>query len=944
MKRTPILAACVVGLLFSSPAAAASFVVPADEFLIDHSDAIVLAIAGKSSAQSSRHRFGVVTVTEFTTAEFLKGNPGATFQVAEPGGSLDDLFVWVPGSPRYFEGERVLLFLERTARGWRAKDMILGVFRFLETPGEEPLLFRDLIEEEGGFDFTGKPYNERLRKAGEFLQFVRSHVRGERITPDYFFDRPISADAGLKIKGMATRTDFLLLSGGQGVRWPNPSASFRRCDGAPCPTPSGLNGDTAITTGMALWNNESTSNVSYSFGGTTTTSSTTPIDTNNVVIYNDPNGEVSGTFGSGSSVLGVGSAYFGATHTVGSETFFSIIGGDVVMNDGVSSANVNQQTLNATLCHELGHTLGFRHSNESGRTPQSNAAIMRSSIPNPAPTSLTSYDLEAVQTVYGSGPTCTPPSISSQPQSQTITSGNSANLSVSAGGTSPFTFQWFRGNSGDTGQPVAGGTSSTLNTGPLTATTSFWVRVTGQCAPTVNSSTATITVNPPPVCTPPGISQQPAGGTLQNGGSTTLVVIASGTGPFSFQWFRGSSGDTGQPIPGATGSTFTTGPLNDTTSFWVRVIGQCSPPANSNTATVTVLGAPPCTQPNITSHPQGNTIQPGQSVTLLVSATGTGPLTFQWFRGSSGNESQPIAGATSATFNTGPLTSTTSFWVKVRNTCGSSNSFSATVTVAGACPAGTLCLLNNRFHATVTWRDSQGNTGIGNPEALTSDSGYFWFFAPSNIELVFKVLNGCAVSNRVWVFAGGLTNVEVQIAVRDTATGVVKNYTNPLSTPFQPIQDTNAFASCGIGGLSEMTTEQLLAEVAEFDALTEITRIAPSQNCVPTDTALCLNANRFRVEVNWFTAQSSGPGHGVELTDDSGYFWFFNPANIEMVTKVLNGCNPFNSYWVFAAGLTNVRVEWSVTDTHNGLVKRYTNPLNTAFLPVQDTSAFATCP
>jgi hypothetical protein len=65
---------------------------------------------------------------------------------------------------------------------------------------------------------------------------------------------------------------------------------------------------------------------------------------------------------------------------------------------------------------------------------------------------------------------------------------------------------------------------------------------------------------------------------------------------------------------------------------------------------------------------------------------------------------------------------------------------------------------------------------------------------------VVKVLDGCAVSNTFWVFAGGLTNVQTTIQVTDTATGASQTYSNPQSTPFAPIQDTSAFATCAAGG------------------------------------------------------------------------------------------------------------------------------------------------
>jgi hypothetical protein len=88
----------------------------------------------------------------------------------------------------------------------------------------------------------------------------------------------------------------------------------------------------------------------------------------------------------------------------------------------------------------------------------------------------------------------------------------------------------------------------------------------------------------------------------------------------------------------------------------------------------------------------------------------------------------------------------------------------------------------------------------------------------------------------------------------------------------------------------------------------------------------------------------SGNGQAVRLTGDTGYFWFFGSTNVEAVVKVINACSFSQKFWVFAGGLTNVNVVLTLRDTKSGTVKTYTNPLNTAFQPVQDTGAFATCP
>src|SRR5437870_662044 len=124
--------------------------------------------------------------------------------------------------------------------------------------------------------------------------------------------------------------------------------------------------------------------------------------------------------------------------------------------------------------------------------------------------------------------------------------------------------------------------------------------------------------------------------------------------------------------------------------------------------------------------------------------------------------------------------------------------------------------------------------------------------------------------------------------------------------------------------------------------------------CVADATTLCANGNRFKIQTQYNTpnsitgggpgtlsARTSGAGQAVSLTSDTGYFWFFSSGNVEIVIKVVDG-RAFNSrFWVFAAGLTNVNVIITVTDTVTGAVKTYTNPQNTAFLPIQDTGAFA---
>ncbi len=117
-------------------------------------------------------------------------------------------------------------------------------------------------------------------------------------------------------------------------------------------------------------------------------------------------------------------------------------------------------------------------------------------------------------------------------------------------------------------------------------------------------------------------------------------------------------------------------------------------------------------------------------------------------------------------------------------------------------------------------------------------------------------------------------------------------------------------------------------------------------HCVPDAHTLCLNQQRFAVTAA-FQLTPSGPSsdaNAVSLTDQTGYFWFFDPSNVEIIVKVLDACGPpFNSYWFFASGLTNVGVTISVKDLASDTVKLYSNDVGTPFAPIQDTSAFQTC-
>ena len=112
--------------------------------------------------------------------------------------------------------------------------------------------------------------------------------------------------------------------------------------------------------------------------------------------------------------------------------------------------------------------------------------------------------------------------------------------------------------------------------------------------------------------------------------------------------------------------------------------------------------------------------------------------------------------------------------------------------------------------------------------------------------------------------------------------------------------------------------------------------------CVAGATILCLNANRFKVEVSWSVPDqgTSGAGQAMPLTGDTGYFWFFSSANIELVIKVLDARGVNGHFWVFYGALSDVAYTIRVTDTQTGAVQQYENAYHN-LASFADTSAFA---
>lgn len=104
-----------------------------------------------------------------------------------------------------------------------------------------------------------------------------------------------------------------------------------------------------------------------------------------------------------------------------------------------------------------------------------------------------------------------------------------------------------------------------------------------------------------------------------------------------------------------------------------------------------------------------------------------------------------------------------------------------------------LCLNGDRFQTFVEFETFDGTEGTGQVISQGDDSGLVYFFDEDNVEMVIKVLNGCADNGNYWVFASGVTNVGVDVTVVDTLTGDEYTINTNVGEAFPPTLDNQAF-------------------------------------------------------------------------------------------------------------------------------------------------------
>lgn len=192
---------------------------------------------------------------------------------------------------------------------------------------------------------------------------------------------------------------------------------------------------------------------------------------------------------------------------------------------------------------------------------------------------------------------------------------------------------------------------------------------------------------------------------------------------------------------------------------------------------------------------------------------------------------------------------------------------------------------------------------------------------------------------------GGTSSASVLVAgALASVQGILKAGGKPLLSPTQAInilRQTGSPQTSAPGRPAAQRVGNLLDLRAIISRLGLEPPSGQGGNCQPAPSAACLQNERFQVEIDWVNHQNGtrGIGQAVPFSDQTGFFWFFNKDNIEVIVKILDGRQINSHYWVYYGGLTDLEYTLKVKDTKTGAEKSYTKEKG-SYCGKADTGAF----
>ncbi|OLC59350.1 MAG: hypothetical protein AUH76_14840 [Candidatus Rokubacteria bacterium 13_1_40CM_4_67_11] len=693
-RRLASLAAVAVALtLISAAPALATTVVPvSDTDLAAQATAIVLGRVTTIQSHLDSGRGQIFTDITLAVDEVLAGPAlPVSVTIRQPGGRAGGYEMWIEGSPEFIIGERVLVFL-RVARDGTLR--VLHLYQGKFSVMVDPLTGRDVAIRITGAGVRvlpplrpgAAPPPKDTHELDDLRRTIRA-LRGPAPPPAQAAPLETAPTIG---SAVVEQHDAFVFNGTTPARWFEPDSGqpvtmFLNSSGEPAAATQGFD---QVRQAMAAWSNDPQSNFRYADGGFTSAAGFR-FDGVNAVSWNDPD-DVMAPPSNCSGVLGMGGFFRSTTESrdVNGTTFYRILEGDVVINNGWEGCGFYESFLNfaEVLTHELGHVLGLGHTSDTTATMYAAAHF------DGRGASIKADDIAGLRYIY---PIPALTLAFASPTSGATVSGPVTVSLTGSGGTGPYSF-----NVRLDGTTIGSSASFPWNT---TATAdgahTLSATLTDSAGRTASASISVTVANSSPPPPPPGGTLLVAITQPSNGATVSGV-------PWAVMWVDGQSGSSNTftlTLAGQTMGTTTTasrGPIS--MPYDTRTVANGSQPltatvrdatGNTGSATITVnvnnAGAPPSITASFTNPPAGAMVSGMVTVGMAVSGSTAASRTFQLSVDGTVVSTQTVAGTTASyawnTTSVGNGSRTLSLSVTDSNG-GSSATVTRTVSVQNAGP------------------------------------------------------------------------------------------------------------------------------------------------------------------------------------------------------------------------------------------------------------------